>query len=303
MAKYRPGYDFRSSDFHSQPDRWQQQGRQASAPAPPVPDEGQRPCARDLWCASSVIVTEDGKQVRRPALGYQSFCPRDREHIARCLDELPGLYVRLHAELGQKGTATGERVRMSKSAPIPLSVSIDALMRSITESLYSWHERVAAVACLSFPSADLSRRRRDGLAVDRAVTVLGGHLDALLALGPEDMWRTRPEGRVIEELDGAAAGLEVLHIHYRCRSVLGETRAKPEELIGIPCRADGCGIRGLRRCDPPSDSDDPGYWSECTACGDRMNEADYREWTALCAAYERNRVKVPAALENLPGVA
>ena len=34
-----------------------------------------------------------------------------------------------------------------------------------------------------------------------------------------------------------------------------------------------------------------------------MTEAEYREWVALCAAYERHRRKVPATLENLPGVA
>jgi hypothetical protein len=33
-----------------------------------------------------------------------------------------------------------------------------------------------------------------------------------------------------------------------------------------------------------------------------MTEPEYREWVALCAAYERHRRTVPA-LENLPGVA
>jgi hypothetical protein len=34
-----------------------------------------------------------------------------------------------------------------------------------------------------------------------------------------------------------------------------------------------------------------------------MDDAEYSDWVALCAAYERHRVKVPATLENLPGVA
>ena len=33
-----------------------------------------------------------------------------------------------------------------------------------------------------------------------------------------------------------------------------------------------------------------------------MDEATYREWVALCAAYERTARTVPT-LENLPGVA
>ena len=93
-----------------------------------------------------------------------------------------------------------------------------------------------------------------------------------------------------------------LALRYLCRAILGETRAKPQELIGVPCRADGCGLRALVRAEPPSDPADPGHYSECMACGDRMGEAEYTEWTKLCAAYERNARSAPM-LENLPGVA
>ena len=65
----------------------------------------------------------------------------------------------------------------------------------------------------------------------------------------------------------------------------------------MPCRADGCGLRALARAEPPSDPADPGSYSECQACGDRMDDAAYTEWVALCAAYERHRVRVPATLE------
>jgi hypothetical protein len=34
-----------------------------------------------------------------------------------------------------------------------------------------------------------------------------------------------------------------------------------------------------------------------------MDDEAYRDWVALCAAYERHRVRVPATLENLPPVA
>ena len=65
----------------------------------------------------------------------------------------------------------------------------------------------------------------------------------------------------------------------------------------MPCRADGCGLRALVRAEPPSDPADPGSYSECRACGDRMDDDEYTEWVALCAAYERHRVRVPATLE------
>jgi hypothetical protein len=56
------------------------------------------------------------------------------------------------------------------------------------------------------------------------------------------------------------------------------------------------------RAELPSREDEPAFWTECSRCGDKMSEAIYREWTAMCAAYERNKRKVPV-LENLPGVA
>ena len=64
--------------------------------------------------------------------------------------------------------------------------------------------------------------------------------------------------------------------------------------MGVPCRADGCGLRALFRAEPPSDPGDAGYHSECGACGDKMTEADYTDWVRLCAAYERHRCTVPA---------
>lgn len=256
-----------------------------SDPSGAVGDDGQRPCARGQWCASSVITVEDGQTRRDPALGYQSFCPRDREHISRCLDELPGLYVRLHAELGAKGSGGGEHVSGSRDAPIPLRCDIDALMRLVTECLYSWHERVAAVASLSFPTADLSRRRRDGIGIDAAVNVLGAHLDALLALDAEPMARSRPDGPALEDLDGAAAGLEILRLHYLARSLLGETRAKPQELLGVPCRNVECNLMALQRADLPVSGDEPAWWSRCTGCGDKMTEDDYRAWVKRYADY------------------
>jgi hypothetical protein len=57
------------------------------------------------------------------------------------------------------------------------------------------------------------------------------------------------------------------------------------------------------RAELPSHEDEPVWWTECARCGDRMTETEYREWVALCAAYERHRKREPATLENLPGVA
>ena len=298
MAKYQPG---------------------CSVPPQESPaDEGQRPCARGSWCASSAVVFDnpDGSGRRVPAYGSRAFCERDRSLVAASLDELPGQYAHLHAELGNPASRS-RAVRVPFGPRILIRLDVDALMRAIAESVISWHERVAAVASLSFPSA----RRRDGYAVGRAVTILGAHLDAMLALTPEPVtraWDLRdlrenplPDSapgvvhavyaEICLDLDGGDAGMEIITLRSLSRTILGETKAKPRELAGVPCRADDCGLRALVRAEPPSDPADEGHWSECLACGDKMVEKEYYDWVALCAAYERHRRTVPA-LENLPGV-
>ena len=72
------------------------------------------------------------------------------------------------------------------------------------------------------------------------------------------------------DMDGADAGMEIINLRYLARATLGETKAKPEELVGVPCRADGCGWRAVYRAELPSREDEPVWWTECARCGDRM---------------------------------
>ena len=280
------------------------------------PDEdGKRDCARGDWCASYVTITEHGDTRRIPERTYQPFCPKDRRTLETDLHQLPAQLVYLAAEIGNP-VRNGQMIRMPFGPRILLRLDIDTLMRAIVESLSSWHERVADVDDLSYPYARLSQLQRQMVAVRNAERVLVHRVDAMLSLGPQLMERTRrviterdPKGRSTEDirenedLDGLDAGMEIFALRYLCRAVLGETHAKPEEMVGVPCRADGCGWRSVYRAAPPSREDDPEWWTECARCGDRMTEGEYREWVALCAAYERNRRKEPATLENLPGVA
>jgi hypothetical protein len=317
--RFDPGYSFRSGDFRERP---KGKGRAPEPPSQIGSEEGQRPCARGEWCASSAVITEGGEARREAALGYQAFCPRDRTFVARCLYELPEQYVRLAAELGRPSSGSSV-IRIPFGPRVPIRLDIDSLLRLIAESLVSWHERVADIARLDFPLNRASRLRREAVAVARAELVLSAHLDALLALESLPMsraWSLRdlddlPEGATgivhpvfidaTVDLSGADAGLEIISLRHLARAVLGETRARPEELVGVPCRdPDGnCGWRSVYRAELPSREDEPVWWTECARCGDRMDEKTYREWVALCAAYERNRRKEPATLENLPGVA
>jgi hypothetical protein len=285
---------------------------------PDQDDAGQRSCARGEWCADASIVTDERGQnpVRKPALCYRTFCDRCRTRIERDLEELPGLYVDLAIEALSPSRCSTQQIRIPFGPRCPISLDIDALMRGFEEILCSWHERVADIARLTFP--ERSRQRRHGFAVGQAITILGPHLDALLALTPEPMTRTYPLGDLyklrpgaggivhsvyidaIEDLSGAEAGLEILNLKYLARASLGMTKAKPEELVGVPCRE--CDQKTLARLPAPVNDRDPRWWSECLNCKARLDEDEYRDWTRLCAAYARGMRVVPT-LENLPGAA
>jgi hypothetical protein len=271
---------------------------------------------RGDWCSGYEIVSGDGKSRRVPGRGYQPFCPKDRRLLETGLSQMPAQFVHLAAEIGNP-VKNGQMIRMPFGPRIPIRVDIDTLMRAVVESLSSWHERIADAGSLTYPYAWLSRLQRQMITVRDAERILVHRVDPLLALGKQPMGRTRkvvterdPKGRAsedileLEDLDGADAGMEIFTLRYLCRAVLGETKARPEELLGVPCRQwEECGRMALHRAELPSAPDAPAWWSECAACGDRLTETEYREWVALCAAYERNRRKEPALLENLPGVA
>src|SRR5450755_4490933 len=298
-------------------------------------EDGRQPCRRETWCMSSVIINDkpDGSGRRVPEYGPRPFCQRDADLVQHSLEELPGQYAHLVAEMGNP-SARARPVRVPFGPRVPIRVDIDVILHLLAESLISWHERIAVVDHLHFPEGHLARMRRDGRAIQRAVDVIAPRFAALIALPPEPMVRAtdlrdlgswlRPAGKkpqwvaalpddtpgvvhaafaeIVCDLDGGDAGMEILNLRHLCRAVLGETKAKPDELIGVPCRADGCGLRALVRAEPPSDPSDAGHYSECLSCGDKMDDGDYGDWVALCAAYERNRIRVPA-LGNLPGAA
>jgi hypothetical protein len=276
-------------------------------------DDGKRDCMRGGWCLGYGLVTEDGKTRRRPGRGYQAFCPKDRRLLETDLSQMPAQFVHLAAEIGNP-VRNGQMIRMPFGPRILIRIDIDTLMRAVVESMASWHERIADADSLTYPSMRLSRLQRQMVAVRNAERILVHRVDALLALDRQPMSRTRsvvsgrdPKGRSTEDvvenedLDGADAGMEIFTLRYLCRAVLGETKAKPEVLLGVPCRREECDKLTLRRAELPSDPKAPVWWSECSECGDRLSEEEYREWTRRYARWAEGKT-VPA-LENLPGVA
>ena len=274
---------------------------------------GQQPCRRGTWCASSTIVYDqpDGSGRRVPSYGPRPFCDRDAPLVACALEELPGQYAHLHAELGNPAVRA-QSVRVPFGPRVPIRIDVDTLMSAIASSLVSAGMSGSPPSTTShFPEGRLARHRRDGHAVQRAVDVMAVRMAALIALPPEPMMRAvdfrdladLPDStpgvvhagfaEVVVDLDGGDAGMEILVLRHLCRAVLGETRSRPEELIGVPCRADGCGLRALARAEPPSDPADPGSYSECQACGDRMTDKDYGDWSRCAPRTNGTALRCP----------
>ena len=323
VRKFDASYDFRSSESLRHRDERRRARRDPAAvplarlipPAPPggEEDDGKRDCARGEWCSGYILVTDGSTTSRKPARSAQPFCPKDRRILETDLAQMPAQFAHLAAEIGNP-VKDGQMIRVPFGPRILIRIDVDTLMRAIVESLSSWHERVADVDHLWYPLTAVSRSQRQLVAVQQAKEALVYRVDALLALGPQPMGRTRkvtterdPHGRAsedsydYEDLDGADAGMEIFTLRYLCRAVLGETRARPEVLLGVPCRREECDKMALRRAELPSDPEAPAWWSECAVCGDRLTEGEYREWTRRYARWAQGHV-VPV-LENLPGVA
>jgi hypothetical protein len=206
-----------------------------------------------MWCAARTVTGSRHRHHARPTRCTPSSacrcCERDWNLIGNCLEDLPGLYLRLHAELAQP-VRRQEMLRVPFGPSVPVRLDVDAAMRLTAACLRMWEGRVCTVKHLTRPAGppDSPESVRD------AASTLRKNLSVLLALQPD--WVTRNvslrPGRhgqpasiseaILEEhgdaeivrvgadfiglfvqRDGAAAGLEILHLHYWDRAVLRET--------------------------------------------------------------------------------
>lgn len=260
-----------------------------------------RRCARAARCTDRAL-TADGELTPAAADPGLPFCRADIHAITRALTGMTERYVHLHTQIGLKGQGGGVRVTMSKTAPIPIRLDVDALIRHMIVILCSWDERIAAQARLSRPDTLLSRCRRDQKIIPAAVAALSPRVTVLLQLPPETMWRAvtlraaadPPAGAVtrlhkhagwaemLTDLSGADAGLELLDLEHKCRATLGQTLPPPVALDGVPCRR--CELLGLEVAPEPQ------YRSVCADCGDLLTPEEYREWTRRYSVWARGQV-------------
>lgn len=247
-------------------------------------DDGQRPCARGDYCKQrAVVIGEDKKRRIEPALGYQAFCPADRNDIAVKLALLPRAHAWLILERHEQAPRDqAGRHGKAVAPPLPIRGDVDALLRKLTLVLCSWEDRVRDVAQLTPADPARAAQYDQPGPVTAAATTIGRRLDAVLALQFAPMLRGDGDGLAEVELDGADAGMEILALHYQSTVMLGLVARKPEVLLAVACYQ--CQMRTLRRADPPKTDDEPLWYSECKNCRHRMTEPDYRDHVKRLAA-------------------
>lgn len=267
-----------------------------------VDDDGQRPCARGERCASSTMVRQsDGSYERQPARGYRAFCDACRGQVLRAIEQIPGYHKNLRDEMGEKQSGAGPKVSGSRSAPIPVNVTYEALATEIVDLVASWAGRVAVVAGLFGSDSDRRLRAYADEPLKRMSATLAAHVDALLGLDPEPMTRfmtiadaaTLPLGTVgrvhpnagyveaVLDLGGADAGLEFLELNGRCRWILGLTGKDVD--IRVPCPIPSCGLLGF--VVRPDGSDGLADYALCRACRTTFVGAQFAN--LMRDAYER----------------
>lgn len=274
-----------------------------SAPDDYRHDSEQRECARGERCASATVVRlDDGTYLRQAALGYRTMCEIDRAFVLRSIEQMPDYHAELFDRLGDKTSSHGPKVSGSRSAPLPVNVTYEALLGEIEYLVPSWALRVAILADLQTGVAERRSRAYWRLALTPLCVMLAEHLDALLGLDVEPMNRFMGNTEVDEiegahgvhriarnyytgvatvtlDRDGADAGLEFLQLNARCRWMLGLTGA--DEEIHVPCEV--CELKGtVVRPDGAAGLAD---FAECRACGARYFGAQYAN--LMRDAYER----------------
>lgn len=267
-----------------------------------------------------MVTVAAGERTVLAAYTPRAYCDPCADHIGRCLEGaadtetgedngMAALYGRLHAELGEARQAE-VMVKIPFGPSVPLSEAIDAQMRLMGETLCSWEERVRDVASLSSLGA-AGNRPQDTLAdIERSVSILVPRISTLISLAPLEMPRSLPPWAVQDEdtaceilawngyditiaplLDGRRAGQEILHLHYMARRLLLETNPPMPLLPDFRCRV--CEQKALRKAPPPWHEDGEWFRSRCDACGDEMDDEDYRQNALRWIAYERAHLATP----------
>lgn len=245
----------------------------------------------------------------RPRLCDLCLEPAERDIKALVLD-----YRDLEQQLPPSLGVWGDGQPKGRTMPLPLSEHVLDLQRDIWWLTTGWADVLRDADRLSM-TVDWSKRRRDGLAVQEAMAIVGPRVRRLAELGPQLVWDypgtsfpcPRYSSRAVKnsttvltwscsqdgvepcrdcggtgrvavssEVPGWQGVLDLAHLHARARVALGLTQERPELLLAVLCR--GCDRRSTLTRSAGSDE------VVCSKCSERYSGREYADWVGLDAA-------------------
>lgn len=241
-------------------------------------DDQTHRCRRGGRCSDHERLP-DGSRLGSRINHEDGLCTSCEKQVVRAISELPRDYTELALLLGKAGSGAGDKVSGTRELPVPIRLSIEALMTRIVHESQCWAESVAEKMRIDWDTQH-ARDSRPGVVLDRACSLLAKAPSALLALQPTThvVWGRDEDGDDTwedEERDGVEGALLFLDLHHQARSYAGLTRLVERKTVPCP------------RCDAQALTHESG--AELVVCGACGREYTLDEYDKLCTILGRLR--------------
>lgn len=188
---------------------------------------------------------------------------------------LPHAVRALEVEIEEATDITPERVSGSRARTLHEHQAQALLIDEIHDVLTQWEDDVREQRGLTGRLRDM----RQVPGIEAASVFLLAHLDWILTKALET---DQPYGLVRAFVD------RTHRLDRRAMRLTHQDEAKPEECIGVPCKAKHCNMRALVRNVDKRGADAGEI--KCENCGATMSIGDYVTWAKQWAIYEHKRL-------------
>jgi hypothetical protein len=198
------------------------------------------------------VTVEDGRRIPAHTEAPDSLCEECARGVQWVIDDMAGIWLALHGAIGDQTRRNGQKVMITRSAPVNLNTDADALKTSIVEWLVGATAPVAALLNIDDPRPRNNSDTEHYRIVTACTRILSAHVDDLLALPADDVvvWTSAadtehpgergpvadngiPTGQDIIKLSGIQLALQLTDLRHKARKLLNLTN--PIEVLSVPC--------------------------------------------------------------------
>ena len=248
-----------------------------------------------------------------------SLCESCTKAVAWAVDDMAEIWLALHLAIGDQSRRNGQKVAVSRSAPINLNTDVDATKVAIVEWLIAAAARIAEGMNVDDPRPVNNTDAEHARVVAACTRLIGPNVERLLALGSDNVtvWLSAGEteypgerfyvdengvphhGTQIVAMSGVELALTLRAVHRTARSLLALTT--PQDKLSMPCP--GCNeyelIRSHRTINTVAGETKEIDQIDCGAC---QLSWPYERYQQLCLIWvkedEMEREKLQKALDT-----